>query len=39
LNDAWALLAAHEPPIPLLGEAVVLAMLARPAIFGQSRRP
>ncbi|MEX2263483.1 MAG: hypothetical protein WD696_16110 [Bryobacteraceae bacterium] len=36
LNDAWALLAAHEPPVPLIGEIVSLAglFLARPAIFG-----
>src|SRR5262245_43127341 len=35
VNDAWALVAAHQPPIPLVGEVVVLVglMLARPAIF------
>jgi hypothetical protein len=37
LNDAWALIAAHEPPIPLVGEAVILVglFLARPAVFAK----
>lgn len=37
LNDAWALIAAHQPPIPLLGELVVLIglFMARPAVFAK----
>ncbi len=37
LNDAWALIAAHEPPIPLVGEIVVLIGLfvARAAVFSK----
>ncbi len=38
LNDAWALIAAHEPPIPLLGEIIVLIglFMARSAVFSKT---